>query len=251
MCHGWLRECDGVIMSEALSGAPGPKGSGVGDPSAGRGADPNASPPGADERDAGGSGIGGRVASEPCSGGTGVPPVLSEKFTRRHLPHWQLAGAIYFLTWRCAASITLKEEERGIVLTAIRHWDAIRWDLLAAVVMPDHVHVLACPLPKGEGRWELGELLHSIKSYSSHQIVKRRRIGRESISIWQDERYDRWMRDEDEVAEKWAYIVANPVKAGLVELPEQYPWLYQRTGGTPVPPGSAVPSVPSGEGDSR
>jgi hypothetical protein len=45
------------------------------------------------------------------------------------------------------------------------------------------------------------------------------------------------MRDEDEIVEKWEYIVGNPVKSGLVEQAEQYCWLYQKqTGGTPVPP---------------
>ena len=65
--------------------------------------------------------------------------------------------------------------------------------------------------------------------------------GSRSTSIWQDERYDRWMRDEDEIAEKWEYIVGNPVKAGLVEQAEHYRWLYQKTtGGTPVPPAHPV-----------
>ena len=179
------------------------------------------------------------------AGGTGVPPVFSEKTTRRHLPHWQLAGATYFLTWRCATGITLDETERDTVLAAIRHWDGSRWDLFAAVVMPDHVHVLACPLEKDEGRWDLGELLHSVKTFSAHQIAKRGRYQRElqvglasrqSSSIWQDERYDRWMRDEDELAEKFGYILGNPVRAGLVRQPEEYRWLYQKTGETPVPP---------------
>ena len=30
------------------------------------------------------------------------------------------------------------------------------------------------------------------------------------------------------MAEKWEYIAGNPVKAGLVESPEQYRWLYQK-----------------------
>jgi REP element-mobilizing transposase RayT len=97
--------------------------------------------------------------------------------------------------------------EADELLAAIRHWDGIRWDVFAAVVMPDHVHVLACPLPKGDGRWDLGELLHSVKSYSARQIAKaeetgtgRRRGGgtasRRCSSIWHDERYDRWMRTD-------------------------------------------------------
>jgi REP element-mobilizing transposase RayT len=220
------------------------------------------------------------IVNEPQPGGTGVPPVLSEKITRRHLPHWQLAGATYFLTWRCTAGVVLTEDERDIVLAAILHWDASRWDVLAAVVMPDHVHVLAYPLPKGDGRWDLGELIHSVKSFSAHQIARQRRqgqaagavgpasrrsavgpasrrsavgpAGRRPFSVWQDERYDRWMRDEDEIVEKWHYIVGNAVKAGLVEQAEHYRWLYQKkTGGTPVPPppqptgGTPVPPRPA------
>lgn len=187
--------------------------------------------------------------SDPSPSG-GAPPVRSETFTRRRLPHWQLPGATYFLTWRCADGVTLDEAERDIVLAAVRHWDAVRWDVLAAVVMPDHVHVLACPRAKGDGLWDLGELVHSVKSFSAHQIIKRRAdrrdagaspvtvgpASRRSERIWQDERYDRWMRDEDEIAEKWDYIVSNPTKAGLVEYAEQYRWLFQRTGETPVPP---------------
>ena len=117
---------------------------------------------------------GGVAMSESEIGGTGVPPVFSQKITRRHLPHWQLGGATYFLTWRCAAGIILTESERDIVLAAIRYWDENRWNILAAVVMPDHVHVLACPLAKGDGFWDLGELIHSVKSYSAHQIYKQR-----------------------------------------------------------------------------
>ena len=206
----------------------------------------------------GGTSTGRTSTGGTSTGGTGVPPVRTEKITRRHLPHWQVAGATYFITWRCASGVNLSEAERDVVLAAIRHWDASRWDVFVAVVMPDHVHVLACPLAKGEGRWDLGELLHSVKSYSAHQISKRRKIAqtggtptaptptaptpaaptesvgsasRRSASIWQDERYDRWMRDENEITEKWEYIVGNPVKAGLVELAEHYRWLYQKAVG--------------------
>lgn len=45
-------------------------------------------------------------------------------------------------------------------------------------------------------------------------------------SVWLDESYDRIIRDEVEWLEKLAYIVSNPVKAGLAERPEDYRWLY-------------------------
>ena len=37
-------------------------------------------------------------------------------------------------------------------------------------------------------------------------------------SIWQDERYDRIVRDEAEFLEKWQYIMNNPVKKELVKV---------------------------------
>ena len=177
-----------------------------------------------------------RAECENQEGGTGVPPVQGERISRRHLPHWQREGAVYFLTWRCANATVLSEAERDMVMSAIQHWDGKRWKVYAAVVMPDHVHVLAKPLAKGDGVWELGELLHSVKSFSAHQIAKARKDRRDadptgladltSGPIWQDERYDRWVRDEDEFAEKWQYIADNPVKAGLAATAAEYKWLY-------------------------
>lgn len=92
--------------------------------------------------------------------------------------------------------------------------------------MPDHVHALAQPLVKGEGGvYDLGEILHSVKSFSAHKINQRR--GMEGL-VWQDERFDRIVRDEVEFNEKWQYIRNNPVKNGLSERPEDYPWFYEK-----------------------
>lgn len=156
--------------------------------------------------------------------GTGVPPVSSKlRVTRRNLPHWQLGGATYFLTFRVKNGI-LSEEERRLVLSACLHWHQRKWRMYAAVVMPDHVHLLAQPLPCGEDEWHpLGEILHSVKSCSTHQVNRRRRT---TGGIWLDESFDRIMRNEKEFREKLCYIANNPVKAGLTRLPETYPHLF-------------------------
>ena len=160
------------------------------------------------------------------SGGTGFQPVQTFQITRRCLPHWQQPGSIYFITWRCKDGKALSPEERQIVLTSMQHWDGSKWSLLAAVVMPDHVHVLAQPLlmPEG-GVVDLAEILHSVKSFTAHQINA---IRETQGSCWQDESYDRIIRDEAEFLEKWNYIRNNPVKAELADQPESYPWLYER-----------------------
>ena len=51
--------------------------------------------------------------------------------------------------------------------------------------MPDHLHWLMQPLPKGDREyWSLGNIVHSIKSYSSKQVGKAmNHIG----IVWQDE----------------------------------------------------------------
>jgi hypothetical protein len=75
------------------------------------------------------------------------------------------------------------------------------------------------------GFFDLTEVIHSVKSYSAQKISRKR--GHRG-SIWQDERYDRVVRDEAEFLEKWNYIRNNPVKSGLADRSENYPWLYER-----------------------
>jgi adenine-specific DNA methylase/REP element-mobilizing transposase RayT len=188
------------------------------------------------------------------NGGTGVPPVIEPKVTRRNLPHIQCPGSTYFITWRCQDHSMLAPEERTITLDAIRHWHGVKWDVVAAVVMPDHVHVLGTPLPKEGGFCDLSEILHSIKSFSSHEIGKlRKRHG----NIWLDESFDRVVRDEKELQEKYNYIRNNPVKNGLAARSQDYPWLIDQEGhrpeagattkGTGIHGGTGVPPVASQE----
>ena len=159
-------------------------------------------------------------------GGTGFQPVLSFKVSKRNLPHWQEPGRVYFITWRCKQGRSLNAEDRGIVMDALRHWDGLKWSVYAIVVLPDHVHILAQPLPKGEkGAFDLAEIIHSVKSFSSQKI---NRLSEHSGSLWQDERYDHIVRDEAEFLEKWQYIRNNPLKEGLATEPEAYPWLYEK-----------------------
>ena len=67
--------------------------------------------------------------------------------------------------------------------------------------------------PRSEGEaFDLAEIIHSIKSFSSQKINQ---LCGNSGPLWQDERYDRIVRDEEEFLEKWNYIRNNPLKDGL------------------------------------
>ncbi|WP_293092513.1 transposase [Moorena sp. SIOASIH] len=147
------------------------------------------------------------------------------KISQRNLPHWELAGAIYFVTFSTWEKLELTLEARQVVLDSCLFFNNQRYKTYAVVIMPDHVHWLIQPLPKFDQEyWTLASIIHSIKSYSSKQVAKvMNHIG----IVWQDERYDRIMRDEREFLETWNYIRENPVKANLSEIAETYPFFWQ------------------------
>src|SRR5947209_2858916 len=70
---------------------------------------------------------------------------------RRHLPHIQRDCAPIFVSISTHRWWELPPPARDIVMESILREDRVRIDLLAAVVMPDHVHLLFCPRedPKG------------------------------------------------------------------------------------------------------
>ena len=183
-----------------------------------------------DQRSSGGqpSGVGvspARTSSTQPSG-VGVPPAASFsgspeplKTRTRRLPHWEKGGSTYFITFRLAQG-TLTEQERQVVLDACLHWHKTRAEVRLVTVMPDHVHLILTPMQKEGGEWwKLEELLHSIKGFTSHEIQRQRGA---TGSLWQDEYFDRLLRDEDEFHEKWNYMLNNPIKAGLAHTPWEY-----------------------------
>jgi hypothetical protein len=59
-----------------------------------------------------------------------------------------------------------------------------------------------------------------------HEINKlQHRVGR---TFWQDESYDHWVRDEEELQRIVLYIEQNPVKAGLCRTPADWRWSSAR-----------------------
>src|SRR5579859_1629877 len=127
-------------------------------------------------------------------------------FYRHRLPHARVHGALYFVTWRLSEGLAdLSEEERDLVASSLRHFDSRRYALHAYVVMNDHVHVILEPHPD----FPLENILHSWKSFSA------KRIGgyRQRVSvIWQDEYFDRVIRDDVEYRQKRDYVLGNPFR---------------------------------------
>ena len=118
-----------------------------------------------------------------------------------------------------------------------------RYSLFAFVVMANHVHVLLTPLIP------LEKITRGIKGFSSYQI---NRLHDEAGRVfWQDESYDHWVRDEEELFRIIDYIEGNPVTARLCEKLEDWPWSSARMrAGWPVgQPFQADPKGPARKPD--
>jgi REP element-mobilizing transposase RayT len=143
---------------------------------------------------------------------------------RRRLPHYQKAGRALFVTFRKRTSEPLPAEARALVLERCLLGHGKTMHLHAAVIMPEHVHLLLTPLPAPNGwPFPLREILRRIKGSSAHDI--NRLLGREG-ALWQDESFDHVLRSNESFAEKLEYVRQNPVRRGLVESPDNYPWLW-------------------------
>ena len=105
-----------------------------------------------------------------------------------------------------------------IVIENWQHFDRRFYDLIAYVVMPNHVHLLI----KTYENKDLDEIVHSWKSYTSKRINGV--IQKEESKVWQAEYWDRFIRDERHFINAREYIHNNPVKAGLVDYADQWPW---------------------------
>ena len=173
---------------------------------------------------------------------------------RRNLPHWLPEGPAIFLTWRLHGSLPaciLQKLRTEKALTAgqefaraDRHLDHTtagplwlkdtriaecvshclelgdsefrQYDLYSFVVMANHVHVLLC------SKIELQQITRNLKGITArfcNQILHRTKQP-----FWQQESYDHWCRDDSEFQRIRRYIARNPVNAGLVAKPEEWPW---------------------------
>ena len=175
-------------------------------------------------------------------------------YYERNLPHWHPAGRIIFLTWRLYGSLpasflrSLGEDKAqpagkffrvvdcqldqartgplwlkdpriaGYVVRALQRGEVEleQYALLSFVVMANHVHVLLEP------KIDVARITKGIKGVTAkegNQI-----LGRTGRRFWQDESYDHWVRSPSECDRIRSYIERNPVVAGLVARPDEWPW---------------------------
>jgi putative DNA methylase len=148
--------------------------------------------------------------------------------TQRRLPHWELADSTYFITFRVTKGLFVGQASfrqgpfsdpdlTDIVEESLWYGHGDRYAMDAYVIMPDHIHVLLRPL---EG-CPLSRILKDQKGFTARQLNKK--LSRNG-PFWQDERHDHLIRNPADWVDKFEYIHNNPVKAGLVSKPQEYPY---------------------------
>jgi REP element-mobilizing transposase RayT len=182
-----------------------------------------------------------------------VTVLTTVTYYERHLPHWQPADKDVFVTWRLHGSLppdakilassdrspTAGERFRAFDQTLDRAGAGPLWlkdpriaeclvaalhssqeqelfRLHAYVVMANHIHVLLGPVRS------LTQITHAVKGATARDANKI--LGRTGTRFWQDESFDRWIRNPSEWNRVRAYIEHNPVTAGLVKNPKDWPW---------------------------
>lgn len=103
-----------------------------------------------------------------------------------------------------------KTRFRSVVADALKYFEGERYHLANFVVMPNHVHVLFAPLD--------GFLLPGIpQSWKRHTSREINKLAGRTGRLWQDEYWDRLVRNERHFQRVDEYIRENPVKANLMD----------------------------------
>jgi putative transposase len=97
-----------------------------------------------------------------------------------------------------------------VVVNALGHFDGQRYELGCYVVMPNHVHAVVRPFD--DSSLPLEKILQSWKGWTSRRVPADARSGRE---FWQDETFDRIVRDEEHLYRAVQYVGSNPRRANL------------------------------------
>jgi putative transposase len=137
------------------------------------------------------------------------------------LKRFQTAASLHFITFSCFHRLPLlaaleAKETFEAVLEQERQRHLAR--VYAYVLMPEHIHLLINEPPA----ILLAQFLKAVKQITSRKLRGARQ------KFWQDRYYDSNVHGERARCEVIRYIHRNPVKRGLVESPEDWPWSSYR-----------------------
>jgi putative transposase len=152
----------------------------------------------------------------------------------------RIEGSIYYITSVVQNRICLFTRPSFVIplidsLDYYRHQRSFK--LLGYVVMPDHIHMLILPC----GDSSVSDILRDYKRFTSGRITRQARVEsktdwltafesagdqsqRAEFKVSQDGSWEQNIVTQKFLLEKLKYTHMNPVRAGLVCTPEQYPY---------------------------
>jgi putative transposase len=139
---------------------------------------------------------------------------------RRPLPHgrpaWLQSESVRMLTVcarpRRSNHLCRLEVAEDLRACLCQHHDRAEWQLIACVLMPDHFHVLALVPPDAN-------LVKMVTDW-------KRLIARRHHVVWQRDFFEARLRSREHVDAKREYLRQNPVRAGLVVMPDEWPYFW-------------------------
>jgi putative transposase len=140
---------------------------------------------------------------------------------RKKLPHtipeWLPDSSWFFLTLNCESrgkNHLCRADTGDAVIAALGHnHEQLVWHCRLALLMPDHLHgIFAFPPDPG-----MKTTMTNWKKF----------VARKHGVEWQRDFFDHRLRNDQELQEKTSYILMNPVRKGLCERAEDWPWVYR------------------------
>ena len=142
------------------------------------------------------------------------------------IPPWvDPSREIYFLTLNCAPRGT---NQLALPNVAVRVFETIEfreekglWFCYLTLLMPDHLHMLVHfpeAIAGASDTHATAKPLRKIVSEWKGWVAKQLQIH------WQDDFFEHRLRSDESRSEKARYILENPVRAGLVQRVEDWPY---------------------------
>jgi putative transposase len=112
----------------------------------------------------------------------------------------------------------------ALVADSLHYLAQKKYNLDTFCILHNHVHAIFTPLPSGGNQYyALQGIMHSLKRYTA--LEANRILGRTG-GFWQEETFDHVIHDADEWERIRRYVLNNPIKAGLVNQWDEWPWTY-------------------------
>ncbi|MCK4330669.1 transposase [candidate division WOR-3 bacterium] len=129
-------------------------------------------------------------------------------------------GGFYFITTCCYKKQKIFINNKNVQI----FFNSLEWfvnkefiDLYFCITMPDHVHIVF----ELVGDKTLSEVIKGLKQFAGRRIKKNLGL---TNPIWQEQYYDHLIRRDESLFEIIKYCWYNPVRAGIVDNPEEYPY---------------------------